>query len=210
MLTISRNLRDLATRLGDVLDHVVRPSVPRSSVNTIPETSNAVSLRTPVSADTDHGDAEEVIIDLKRPDLHGARTSVSRENWVDRLGLDRWLLGRLLQRYRTMQHHFPFVLIPEAWNFQYMLTHRPVLLLAVVSSSACHYPRIQKMLIKDLKDILSSRVMVGGENSLELLQAILVHLAWYVIGSVITCLFAWTITPSQVTIPHDTTEPTDL
>jgi len=175
---IPSNLRDLSTRLDDVLDHVTRPSMPRSSVNTNPKTPDAVSFRTPVSADTDHGDAEEVIIDVRKPDLHGTRTSVSRENWADRLGLDRWLLGHLLRRYRTMQHHFPFVLIPEAWNFQYMLTHRPVLLLAVVSSSACHYPRIQKMLIKDLKETLSSRVMVGGENSLELLQAILVHLAW--------------------------------
>jgi hypothetical protein len=79
-----------------------------------------------------------------------------------------------------MQHHFPFVVIPEAWDFQYMLTSRPVLLLALVSSSAYHYPQIQRSLIKDLKDMLTRRVMIGGENSLELLQAFLVHLAWWV------------------------------
>jgi putative NADH-flavin reductase len=52
------------------------------------------------------------------------------------------------------------------------------LLLAVVSSSASQYSQIQQILIKDLKDTLTRRVMIGGENSLELFQAFLVHLAW--------------------------------
>lgn len=59
-----------------------------------------------------------------------------------------------------------------------MLLSRPVLLLAVVSSSASHFSHIQQILIKELKDTLTRRVMIGGENSLELLQAFLVHLAW--------------------------------
>jgi putative NADH-flavin reductase len=59
-----------------------------------------------------------------------------------------------------------------------MLVSRPVLLLAVVSSSASQYSQIQQILIKDLKDTLTRRVMIGGENSLELFQAFLVHLAW--------------------------------
>lgn len=59
-----------------------------------------------------------------------------------------------------------------------MLSSRQVLLLAIVSSSACHYQRLQQALVKDLKETLTRRVMVGGENDLELLQALLVHLAW--------------------------------
>jgi hypothetical protein len=106
------------------------------------------------------------------------RAPIARGSWAGRLDLDHWLLGHLLQRYRMMQHHFPFVVIPEAWNLQNMMMSRPTLLLAIVSSSASHYPQLQQLLVKDLKDTLTRRVMVGGENDLELLQALLVHLAW--------------------------------
>jgi hypothetical protein len=136
-------------------------------------------LQTPKSADTDQADCDEVIIDLRNHEQRDTeRTSISRGTWADRLGLDWWLLGHLLQRYRMMQHNFPFVVIPKAWDLHHMLISRPVLLLAVVSSSACYYPQIQQVLIKELKDMLTRRVMIGGENSLELLQAFLVHLAW--------------------------------
>jgi hypothetical protein len=106
------------------------------------------------------------------------RAPIARGSWASRLDLDHWLLGDLLQRYRTMQHHFPFVVIPEAWNVQNMMMSRPTLLLAIVSSSASNYPQLQQLLVRELKDTLTRRVMVGGENDLELLQALLVHLAW--------------------------------
>lgn len=77
-----------------------------------------------------------------------------------------------------MQHQFPFVVIHEAWDVQNMLRSRPALLLAIVATSACHYPRLQQVLVDDLKDTLTRRVMMGGENNLELLQAMLIHLAW--------------------------------
>jgi len=98
--------------------------------------------------------------------------------WPTRLGLDQWLLAHLLQRYRTMQHYFPFVVVLESWNVPYMLQARPTLFLAVAASAACHYPVVQQALNKELKDTLARRVLVGGETSLELLQTILVYLAW--------------------------------
>lgn len=99
-------------------------------------------------------------------------------NWSDRLGVDRWLLNHFLHRHRAMQHYFPFVVIPDSWDVAYMLDSRPLLLLAVISSAACHYPQLQQRLVKDLRDTLTRRVMVSGESTLELLQAMLVHLAW--------------------------------
>lgn len=181
MLIGLSNLRDLTSRLDDVLGYLARSEGSQSTLNTDSETFGAASLQTPISANTDQATSEEVIIDVQDHKQHETeRTSVFRGTWADRLGLDWWLLGHLLQRYRTMQHHFPFVVIPGAWDFQHMLMSRPLLLLAVVSSSAYHYPRIQQVLIKDLKGTLTRRVMIGGENSLELLQAFLVHLAWWV------------------------------
>lgn len=183
MLIDLSNLRDLTSRLDDVLGYLAGPGESRPTPNTDSGTSDAPSLQTPISTDTDQADSEGIIIHVHNHEQHEAgKTSMFRGTWADRLGLDWWLLGHLLQRYRTMQHHFPFVVIPDAWDFQHLLVSRPVLLLAVVSSSAYYYPQIQRALNKDLKDTLTRRVMIGGENSLELLQAFLVHLAWWVDG----------------------------
>jgi hypothetical protein len=162
-----------------VLGYLTKPAEVRSTLCTDGEKTGATFLYTPISTGTYQSDFEEVTINSRRHDQHDTdKTSLYRGTWADRLGLDWWLLGHLLQRYRTMQHHFPFVVIPEAWDIQQMLLSRPVLLLAVVSSSASHFSHIQQILIKELKDTLTRRVMIGGENSLELLQAFLVHLAW--------------------------------
>jgi hypothetical protein len=174
-----RNLRDLTSRLDGVLSYLTKPAEVRSTSCTDGEKTDATFLHTPISVGNDQSDSEEVAIDLRKHDQHDTdKASLYRGTWADRLGLDWWLMGHLLQRYRTMQHHFPFVVIPEAWDLQHMLVSRPVLLLAVVSSSASQYSQIQQILIKDLKDTLTRRVMIGGENSLELFQAFLVHLAW--------------------------------
>jgi hypothetical protein len=179
LLIVFRNLRDLTSRLDGVLGYLTKSAEVRSTSYTDSATPSATSLQTPISADTDQADVEEVCFEARKHERYEARkTSIFRGTWADRLGLDWWLLAHLLQHYRTMQHQFPFVVIPEAWDFQHMLASRPVLLLAVVSSSANHYPQIQQLLVKELKDTLSGRVMIGGENSLELLQAFLVHLAW--------------------------------
>jgi hypothetical protein len=171
-----------------VLGYLTKPAEARSTLCTNGEKTGATFLHTPISAGTDQSDSEHIIINSQKHDQHDiGKTSLYRGTWADRLGLDWWLMGHLLQRYRTMQHHFPFVVIPEAWDLQHMLISRPVLLLAIVSSSACHFCQIQQILIKELKDTLTRRVMIGGENSLELLQALLVHLAWWVCSTDYTC-----------------------
>ena len=179
LLIHSRNLRDLTSRLDGVLDYLTKPCELRPATNINNEAPGASSLHTPISAEANQDDAEEIVTGVREHERHDTgKTSMFRGTWVDRLGLDWWLLGHLLQRYRAMQHHFPFVVVSEAWDLQNMLVSRPILLLAAVSSSAYYYPQIQQVLIKELKDTLTRRVMVGGENSLELLQAFLVHLAW--------------------------------
>jgi hypothetical protein len=151
----------------------------RSTSNANGETSSAMSSQSLVSVNNDREVAKDNIIDMQNAEqADSGKAIVSNGTWASRLDLDHWLLGHLLQRYRTMQHHFPFVVIPGTWSLQNMMMSRPTLLLAIVSSSASHYPQLQQLLVKDLKDTLTRRVMVGGENDLELLQAILMHLAW--------------------------------
>jgi hypothetical protein len=109
---------------------------------------------------------------------HASTTTSSCNDWQIRLGLDQWLLAHLLQRYRAMQHYFPFFVVLESWDVPYMLKYRPTLFLAVAASASCHYPVVQQALNTQLKETLARRVLVDGDTSLELLQTVLVYLAW--------------------------------
>lgn len=172
-LTRHSHLRDLATKLDGVLDHLAKP-----------DGSKATStFKFSFSAGAGDTCGQSNGTDLSGPipgfshKTAGTTTSPCND-WPARLGLDQWLLAHLLQRYRTMQHHFPFVVVLESWDVPYMLRSQPTLFLAAAASAACHYPVVQQALNKELKETLARRVLVGGETSLELLQTLLVYLAW--------------------------------
>lgn len=102
-------------------------------------------------------------------------------DWASRLAIDRSNIDLLLDRHRITQHHFPFVLIPAAWSTAYMLDNRPILLLAAVSNAAADRPDLQERLARELKGMLAQQIVIEGETSLDLLQSLLVHLAWYML-----------------------------
>lgn len=106
------------------------------------------------------------------------RNASATQDWASRLELDEHLLEDLLQRYRKMQHHFPFVVVHTHWGVPEMLQSRPCLLLAAVANAASHYPELQERLAKELRNLFARQIVVDGESSLDLLQALLVHLAW--------------------------------
>jgi hypothetical protein len=150
------------------LDHLAKPDEDKvASTPTYPFSAGTIANLPDPTLETSHPNA-------------CTTTANSPSDGQTRLGLDKWLLAHLLQRHRTMQHYFPFVVVPESWDVSYMLDHRPTLFLAVAASAACHYPVAQKALEKELKETLAQRVLVGGETSLELLQTVLVYLAWWV------------------------------
>lgn len=187
-------LRDLATRLDGVLDHLTELDKDKADSTSIDPSSTSGPTDLP-------GPTRNV-------SYEDASTTVSSSSdWPTRLGLNPWLLAHLLQRYRTMQHYFPFVVVLSSWDVPHMLNHRPTLFLAVVASAACHYPVVQQALNEELKETLAQRVLVSGETSLELLQAVLVYLAWWVeiIDDVQSCLQS--LTSFQVSILPCTTKP---
>lgn len=171
-------LRDLATRLDGMLEHLSDQNDSRSvSTRSHDKDSCPQSVGATTEA-IDRSTTDGCYTDALAINDSMTSSPIINGNWSDRLSLDRWLLNHFLQRYRAMQHYFPFVVIPDSWDVAYMLDSRPLLLLAVIASAACHYPQLQQRLVKDLRDALTRRVMVGGESTLELLQAMLVHLAW--------------------------------
>lgn len=108
----------------------------------------------------------------------GPYNPASPEAWIKRLGLDHALLEALLCRYRAMQHHYPFVVVSEAWTVSGMLRQRPYLLLSVVANAASQTPDLQESLAKQIRDVFAQQIVKDNVTSLDVLQALLVHIAW--------------------------------
>jgi hypothetical protein len=98
--------------------------------------------------------------------------------WVTDLGLSPVVLEHLLERFRGMASYFPFVRLPYSCTAASMAEDRPFLLLAAVAAASSKYCHLQDALIRQFKESLSQRVVMAGEKDLDLLQGLLVHLAW--------------------------------
>ncbi|KAL1852706.1 hypothetical protein Plec18170_005843 [Paecilomyces lecythidis] len=99
--------------------------------------------------------------------------------WITDLGLSPVVLEHLLDRFRGMASYFPFVRLSDAWTAASMAEDRPFLLLAAVTAASSKYCHLQDALNRQFKESLSQRVVMAGEKDLDLLQGLLVHLAWF-------------------------------
>jgi len=59
-----------------------------------------------------------------------------------------------------------------------MMIERPFLLLTAVASAADSNSQLQQSLAEEINETLAGRIVVASENNLDLLQGLLVHLAW--------------------------------
>ncbi|KAJ0417500.1 hypothetical protein BJY00DRAFT_325494 [Aspergillus carlsbadensis] len=99
--------------------------------------------------------------------------------WITDLGLSSAVLQHLLHNFRGMSAYFPFVRLPEHLTVESMVNDRPFLLLAAVTNGASRYRHLQAALIEKLKNVLSQSLILAGETDLDLLQGLLLHLAWF-------------------------------
>jgi hypothetical protein len=100
-------------------------------------------------------------------------------SWVTAVGLDMSALDQLLQQYRLTQHYFPFVFIRAGWTAASMLKDHGCLLLAAATTATVHCRRVQSALARTFRDHVAARMLHTDEQSLDLLQGMLVYLAWY-------------------------------
>ncbi|RAL08919.1 uncharacterized protein BO97DRAFT_472823 [Aspergillus homomorphus CBS 101889] len=80
-------------------------------------------------------------------------------------------------KYRTV--YFPFVEVPEALSAASMAKSRPFLFFAILVVSAVRRPLLQRKLDEKFRRVLSERIVLHGEKSLDYVQGLLVYLAWY-------------------------------
>jgi hypothetical protein len=87
----------------------------------------------------------------------------------------------LLLEYRTtMSHHFPFVVIPPDATSDSLRQEKPMLWKAVMTAASYHKSIRQEAMGWKLMEEFSTRLLMKAEKSLDLLQALLVHLCWLV------------------------------
>lgn len=95
--------------------------------------------------------------------------------------LDMETAIRYLEIFRTvMVHRFPFVIIPPNVTAQELREKKPFLFLTVLAAASYENMPLQRQLGKEIKNVVGSRMILGGETSIEILQGILIYLAWYV------------------------------
>jgi hypothetical protein len=87
---------------------------------------------------------------------------------------------KLLQEYRTHVPHFTFVAISQHDSLKSLRREKPFLLLSILATSSRCHKQLQDKLEKEVRKDLGQRVIVQGDKSLDLLQGLLVYLAWYV------------------------------
>lgn len=99
---------------------------------------------------------------------------------VDRgvLTMDR--AAELFVRYTDqMVSHLPGVVFPPGTTAAEVRKSTPTLFHAIMAASSSEFPLIQRRMVKELMEIFAEKVIVRGEKSLELVQALHVAVIWY-------------------------------
>jgi hypothetical protein len=112
-------------------------------------------------------------------------TSVTESDDGDKDIIDRAILGleiaeKYLESFKAiLTPHFPFVVIPPQVSAAQLREEKPFLFLAIMSAASYNNMPLQRSLGAEVKRAVASRIILNGEVSFDLLQGLLVFLAWY-------------------------------
>ncbi|RDL36804.1 Zn2 DNA-binding protein [Venustampulla echinocandica] len=100
---------------------------------------------------------------------------------VDRGLLTADMATKIFNSYvEKMAPHLPAVVFPADTTAAEVRKSKPTLFLAILSaSSGMNYPELQRTLTKEVMSIYAERIIVNGEKTLELIQALHVSTLWY-------------------------------
>jgi len=87
----------------------------------------------------------------------------------------------LLLEFRTqMSPQFPFIVIPPDATAETLCQERPMVWKAIMTAASYHNASRQEDLGWKLMEEFSQRLLLRAEKSLDLLQAVLIHISWCV------------------------------
>lgn len=100
----------------------------------------------------------------------------ARTTWSNLL--DAQQAATLLEDFKSCTHWFPFVVIPDDIDVASLNDAKPTMLLAILAVASWKNPSLQSQLEDVFRQEVAFRSIVDREKSLELVQSILVYLAW--------------------------------
>lgn len=99
---------------------------------------------------------------------------------VDRGLVPMELAARLFSRYKTqMVRHLPGVVFPPSTTIAELRRTKPILFLAIMAAASGEDHALQRVLQKELMQIFAQKIIVTGEKTMELVQALIVAVIWY-------------------------------
>ncbi|PSR82704.1 hypothetical protein BD289DRAFT_353307, partial [Coniella lustricola] len=86
----------------------------------------------------------------------------------------------LFDRYNyQMAPHLPAVVFPREMTVGELRKTKPILFLAVMSAASSEFPNVQRVIVKELMQVFADKIMMTGEKSVELVQALNISVVWY-------------------------------
>jgi hypothetical protein len=86
----------------------------------------------------------------------------------------------LLDTFRfSYTNYFPFVILPPDTTVESLRREKPFLFLSIVAVAVFGNTPLQRLLGKEMQKQIASRIVMRNEKSLDILQGLLVHLAYY-------------------------------
>ncbi|RAK80149.1 Zn(II)2Cys6 transcription factor domain-containing protein [Aspergillus fijiensis CBS 313.89] len=125
--------------------------------------------------DTSRG-AQETSHSTTTPPL--TQTSTSNTDYKN-LRVSMKEADELLSHFQSKKVYFPFVDVPDNISAASMAKTRPFLFLAILTISATRRPLLQRKLDERFRRVLSERIVLQGDKSLDYVQGLLVYLAWH-------------------------------
>lgn len=100
---------------------------------------------------------------------------------VDRKLLSMETAASIFNHYvEDMVPHFPAVVFPVGTTAGDVRREKPTLFLAILAAaSGAHHPDLHRVLHREISRTFAERVMVNGEKTLELVQALVLCTMWY-------------------------------
>lgn len=116
----------------------------------------------------------------KQASLFNSTVASSPEEVIEEFAKNDSETALMLDVFRTeMTPLFPFVVTSPALSVRDLKERRPFLLLVALTVACRHDMPRQKAMAKRVREILSQKVLLKGEQSLDLLQGLLIFTAWF-------------------------------
>ncbi|KFY08487.1 hypothetical protein V492_06182 [Pseudogymnoascus sp. VKM F-4246] len=97
---------------------------------------------------------------------------------IDQGILDLKAAHDLLQEFKAIDHNFPYIVIRPGVSTGTLRQDNPMLFLAICTAAAWKDRGLQIKLERAYLERLAGRMVVDGEQNLDMLQGLLVHLSW--------------------------------